>query len=386
MNAMTNKKRVTTLFFITITPCIVFLQAQEREVVINVVAPRSTPPDAQLFIAGNQALLGEWDAGKIQMKRESDSLWSFSSRMPTNSYLEFKITRGSWSTEALYEMGAIPENTKLNVVNDTLMILYPVGWKDFGFRFEGGITGTVRYHRGLHTDSLPNPRDVIVWLPPSYEKDKSERYPVLYMHDGQNIVDPSTSFSGFDWRVDEIADSLIKKGRIEEIIIVGIYNTKDRVPEYSDTKEGKAYADFVVHTLKPLIDSAYRTKSGREHTAVMGSSMGGLISFLLAWWYPEVFSNAGCLSSAFLVDSNKIMRDMKEYTGQKKKIRIYLDDGGVGLEARLKPGYDEMIMLLKQKGYVAGKDLEYFYDEGAEHSEKAWARRVWRPLVFMFGK
>jgi predicted alpha/beta superfamily hydrolase len=362
------------------------LQGQEKEVTIRVVAPLSTPRDAEIFITGNHPLLGDWNAERTAMKRENDSVWSFSSRFAENLELEFKITRGNWNTEALYEASSVPPNTTLTVKNDTVVTLRPIGWKDFGFKIEGGITGTVRYHRGLRTNDLPNPRDVIVWLPPSYEKEETKHYPVLYMHDGQNIIDPTTSFGGFDWRVDEVVDSLVKKNRIEEIIVVGIYNTKDRGQEYSDTKLGRAYVEFVIHTLKPLIDSTYRTKPQPKHTGVMGSSMGGLISFLFAWWHPEVFSKAGCLSSAFLVDSNKILRDVKMYAGSKKNIRIYLDDGSVGLEARLKPGYDEMITLLREKGYAEGKDLEYFHDVGAEHNERAWGRRVWRPLVFMFGK
>jgi predicted alpha/beta superfamily hydrolase len=383
---MANKQRVATVMVITIAFSFAFLHAQEREFVVKVIAPGSTPRDAQLFITGNHLLLGEWDAGAVRMTQENDTLWSFRGHFPDDLLLEFKITRGSWNTEALYETASVPPNIMLTVKNDTVVTLHPIGWKDFGFKIEGGITGPVRYHRGLRTNDLPNPRDVIVWLPPSYEKKKTKRYPVLYMHDGQNIIDPTTSFGGFDWRVDEVVDSLVKKNRIEEIIVVGIYNTKDRVPEYSDTKLGRAYVEFVVHTLKPLIDSTYRTKPQPEHTGVMGSSMGGLISFLFAWWHPEVFSKAGCLSSAFLVDSSKILRDVKRYAGSKKHVRVYLDDGSVGLESRLKSGTDEMITLLEEKGYTKGQDLEFFYDEGAEHNERAWAQRVWRPLVFMFGR
>ncbi len=383
---MTNRKRVAAILVITIVLGIVFLHGQEREIVVNVIAPRSTPRDAQLFITGNHFLLGDWDAGAIRMKKESDTVWSFRGPFPKDFLLEFKITRGNWNTEAVYEAVSVPPNIILTVKNDTVVTLRPIGWKDSGFKIEGGITGIVRYHRGLRTNDLPNPRDVIILLPPSYEKEKTKHYPVLYMHDGQNIIDPTTSFGGFDWRIDEVVDSLLKKNRIEEIIVVGIYNSKDRELEYSDTKLGRAYVEFVIHTLKPLIDSTYRTKPQPEHTGVMGSSMGGLISFLFAWWHPEVFSKAGCLSSAFLVDSNKILKEVKMYSGSKMKVHIYLDNGSVGLEARLKPGYDEMITLLKEKGYTKGKDLEYFYDEGAEHNERAWARRVWRPLVFMFGK
>lgn len=366
--------------------CVSSIQAQDRRVVIKVVAPASTPRDAQLFIAGNHFLLGKWDAGIVRMQKENDTVWSFQGRFPEDVFLEFKITRGNWNSEALNNAASIPPNTVLTVRSDTVVTLRPIGWKDFGFKIEGGITGTVRYHRGLRTNDLPNARDVIVWLPPSYEREKTKRYPVLYMHDGQNIIDPTTSFGGFDWRIDEVVDSLVKKNRIEEIIVVGIYNTKDREAEYSDTKLGKAYVKFVIHTLKPLIDSTYRTKREPKYTGVMGSSMGGLISFLFAWWHPEVFSKAGCLSSAFLVDSNKILRDVKVYPGPKKSICVYLDNGSVGVESRLKPGYDEMIALLKEKGYTEGIDFKDFYDEGAEHNERTWARRVWRPLVFMFGK
>lgn len=360
--------------------------AQQKELAVRVVTPKSTPRDANIFIAGNYDSLGAWNPGAVKMKRENDSVWSFQSSFAEGSRIEFKITRGSWNNEALYQPETIPANVVVILRHDTTVVLHPVSWRDLGFRFEGGITGTVKYHRGLKSPALPNPRDAVVWLPPSYGKEASKRYPVLYMHDGQNIIDPSTSFAGFDWRVDEVADSLIRSGSIQEIIIVGIYNTQDRGPEYSDTPLGRAYADFVVHTLKPMIDSAYRTKPDRKNTAVMGSSMGGLISFLFAWWHPDVFSMAGCLSSAFLVDSNKILSDVRAYTGTKKDIRIYLDNGSEGLEAQLKPGYDEMIEILKTKGYVKGIDLEYFYDDGAEHNERAWARRVWRPLVFMFGK
>ena len=383
---MNSQRRKVLLLFIPVILVSWSVFPQQKALTVRVVAPGSTPQNSQLYIAGNYSTIGGWDPGAIMMNRENGGVWSFQTSFDVGSRVEFKITRGSWGSEALFQPQTIPTNIVVIMKNDTTIVLRPTGWKDLGFSFEGGITGTVRYHRALKSKSLTNPRDAIVWLPPSYEKEKSKRYPVLYMHDGQNIIDPSTSFAGFDWRIDEVVDSLIKTNSIEEIIVVGIYNTTYRGPEYSDTPIGRAYADFVVHGLKPMIDSIYRTKPDRKHTANMGSSMGGLISFLFSWWYPEVFSEAGCLSSAFLVDSNKILREVRNYSGSRKDIRIYLDDGSIGLEAQLGPGYREMIGILESKGYVKGRDLEYFYDEGAEHNEQAWARRVWRPLVFMFGK
>jgi predicted alpha/beta superfamily hydrolase len=358
---------------------------------VKVIVPASSPADARVFIPGNQPALGDWDPGKMTLKKQNDSLWTITRKFSHSTFVEFKITRGSWDTEAIYRAGVVPGNTSFVARVDTTITLRPLMWRDqlsasTALNTGGGITGTVKYFRALKSPKLRHPRDVIVWLPPSYEKNKTQRYPVLYMHDGQNIIDPRTSFDGRDWRVDEVADSLIRANKMEEIIVVGIYNSPDRAPEYSDSELGRGYIDFVANELKPLIDQTYRTKSDAKNTAVMGSSMGGLSSFLFVWKRPDIFSKAGCLSSAFLWDDNRILREVKNYSGPKKPIRVYLDDGSEGLEARLKPGYDEMVSLLQEKGYKRGVDLEYFYDNGAAHNEPAWAKRLWRPLLFMFGK
>lgn len=356
------------------------------QVTVKVIAPPSTPRDARLYIVGNDSLLGDWNPRGVEMTRENDSVWTITRRFPRDRSLEFKITRGSWNAEAIYQPRTIPTNTKIVVHADTVVTLRPIDWSDVAFPAHGGITGTVRYHHAMESEKLQYTRDVIVWLPPSYEKNTGKRYPVLYMHDGQNIIDPSTSSFGYDWRVDEVADSLIRANAIEEIIIVGIYNTPHRGPEYSGTDKGRSYADFVVHNLKPFIDKTYRTKSDRENTAVMGSSMGGLISFLFVWWYPDVFSQAACLSSAFSHDPGNILDEARKYNGPKKKIRIYLDMGSQGVDRSLRAGSDEMFSLLIEKGYKEGVDIKNYFDEGAEHNEIAWASRLWGPLTFIFGR
>jgi len=205
------------------------------------------------------------------------------------------------------------------------------------------------------------------------------------MHDGQNIIDPSTSAFGREWRADEVTDSLIRAHAITEIIFVAIYNTRDRSEEYSDTDEGHNYADFIAHILKPFIDKTYRTRPDRRHTAVMGSSSGGLISFLCVWWNPDVFSEAACLSSPFSPDVTNILEQVRTYTGPHKDIRVYMDVGSGGVDSRLKASNDEMFSLLKTKGYTEGVDIAIYYDEGADHNEQAWAARLWRPLIFLFG-
>lgn len=330
------------------------------------------------------------DEAQIRLVRENDSVWSFSTGAPAGSVLEFKITRGTWDTEALYVDGVIPQNTVVQVVSDTVITLAPVTWNDISparrnREATGRIVGTVNYHRGLKGEGLNFERDVIVWLPPSYEKETGKRYPVLYMHDGQNVFDPATSFIGFDWRADEVADSLIRAQAIEEIIIVGINNSPDRIPEYSDSPLGRSYARFVVDRVKPLIDSSYRTKPSRENTAVMGSSMGGLISLMFVWWYPEVFSKAGCLSSA--IGSGMGEKEMEESFSKNplsRNLRIYMDVGE--LEKPLVPGNKALAAFLERGGSEPGKNFEFFFARGALHNEQAWAHRLWRPLKFLFGR
>jgi predicted alpha/beta superfamily hydrolase len=353
---------------------------------IRVHAPANTPDSASVYVAGNLPELGNWRADGVSMTRDSRLVWSAKVQPPRGIEAEFKITLGSWQKEALYAVGVIPENIRVRVDADTTVDLFPVTWNQPGEKPTGGITGTVRYHRGILGRGLKYPRDVIVWLPPSYDSTAARRYPVLYMQDGQNAFDPTTSFSGYDWQVDEVADSLIRCGALQEILIVAIGNSPDRLLEYSDTTLGRAYASFVVDELKPFIDSTYRTKPDRANTAAMGSSLGGLISFLFVWWHPEAFSKAACLSSPFRWDHNRIFHDVEAAKRAPSGIAVYLDCGTAGPEGELIPVSTQMHKLLKRKGLVEGKTLMRFVDNGAEHNEWAWAKRVWRPLEFFFPK
>jgi enterochelin esterase-like enzyme len=202
------------------------------------------------------------------------------------------------------------------------------------------------------------------------------------MHDGQNLMDPNTAFLGVDWRIDAVAGNLIRRKKMKEILIVGIYNTPDREQEYTGSIAGHNYANFVIHELKPLIDRTHRTRPDPENTGVMGSSLGGLISFLFAWWHPEVFGKAGCMSNSFFWNDYQVFRIVKEYEGLKKPIKIYLDVGT--REVFLRTGYQRMVPLLRDKGFRKGVDLQYHLARGATHDEKSWGKRVWRPLTFLF--
>lgn len=242
------------------------------------------------------------------------------------------------------------------------------------------------YHRKFHSTILGYDRDVIVWLPPDYEKKPERRYPVIYAHDGQNLFDPATAFAGVDWQLDEAAEALIRGKKIEPMIIVGLSNTMGRLEEYT-TKRGPKYAAFIIDEVKPFIDKTYRSLPDREHTAVLGSSLGGLISFYLAWWHPEIFSMAGCLSGTWMLDNAAALRFIEtEMRPTTPNLKIYLDHGSEGAEGNQAWVYRSMRDALIRRGFVVGKNLAYYFGVGDEHGEAAWARRVSRPLKFFFGK
>jgi predicted alpha/beta superfamily hydrolase/ketosteroid isomerase-like protein len=246
--------------------------------------------------------------------------------------------------------------------------------------FVGGVTGDVRRHARRRSRGL-RLRDVSVWLPPGYDEDEARRYPVLYMHDGQNVFDPATAFAGIDWQVDETATRLIAEGRLDPLVVVAVNNTQDRMVEYLDNERGYRYVDFLADELKPFIDATYRTRPERESTGVMGSSAGGLASLLAAWRRPEVFGLAGLLSPYIPLDTHEVLaRD----GWRERPVRLYVDNGSDELDSRLQPMIDQLLRTLRRQGFRRGRDLTWYLDAGAPHNESAWAARAWRPLTFLF--
>jgi predicted alpha/beta superfamily hydrolase len=227
-------------------------------------------------------------------------------------------------------------------------------------------------------------RDLWVLLPKSYDEKPNHRYPVLYVQDGRNAFDPALSYAGVDWQIDEAVDTLSAEGRIPEILVVAIDNSPRRMFEYADTTLGELYGRFMIEEVKTFIDSEYRTKTSRDHTAVMGSAMGGLISFLLAWWYPDVFGQAACLSPAFLWGDGKTLDRVEKGPPPQKRPRLFLTVGTEGLETELAPGTLRMCALLYEHGWLRDVDLVCRVVEGAGHHERYWAARMHQALPFLF--
>lgn len=252
------------------------------------------------------------------------------------------------------------------------------------------LTGDIRTHEGFHSEHLEHDRTVLVYLPPGYDAEGTYRYPVLYLHDGQNVFDRATSV-GEEWRVDECAQELISSGAIEPIIIVGVYNTGEhRIDEYAPTarpdKGGGGHADaygtMLVTELKPFIDATYKTEPSAANTAIGGSSLGGLLTMHLGMRYPTAFGRLAVLSPSVWWDDRVILREVSALAS-KPPMRIWLDAGtaeGDEVIADSRALRDALVA----KGWVEGQDLAYHEAEGGEHNERSWAARVDGVLRFLF--
>ncbi len=338
-----------------------------------------------VFLTGNRPELGNWNPAAVALEPAGDGTWSKTLTFPKAAAVAFKFTRGSWDTEEVRRNGASRGNRYVKAHQDQTLEIRIANWRDLRHRVEGGVTGTVRYHEAFPSRYLRRPRTLAVWLPPGYQSHTGARYPVLYAHDGQNLFDPRTAFAGVEWQLDETADRLIRQKRIQPIIMVGIYNTPDRLREYADTPLGRRYMRFIIEEVKPYIDAHYRTLPQREHTAVMGSSMGGLISLYLLWRYPEVFSKAACLSSTLGWRRAAVLRLIEQDPSPPRGFRLYIDHGALGEEGACAADFHRLVEILQRKGFHRGVDVQAIFDRRGDHSERAWARRVWRPLSFLFG-
>ena len=252
------------------------------------------------------------------------------------------------------------------------------------YPFFGAPFGKLSIVPSFASPQLNNSRKLRIYLPASYDENRAKRYPVLYMHDAQNLFDAKTAAFGVEWGIDETVNRLVAAGVMDEIIVVGIDNTPDRIPELTpccDPKHGggklDAYQAFVIDTVKPYVDKTLRTLPGKQHTAIMGSSLGGLASLAIAQHRPDVFSMAGGVSSSFWWNNKGMLGKLPA----RVPVRFYLDAGtrDDGLEDTT-----QMRDAMLKQGYRNGADLFYYADKGGGHNEKSWAARVDKPLAWFF--
>jgi predicted alpha/beta superfamily hydrolase len=238
--------------------------------------------------------------------------------------------------------------------------------------FEGAAAGTFSPVIERDSSVLGRRHLLRVYLPPGYAENTLKRYPVLYMQDGKNLFFPEEAFQGREWEVDEAIHLLDGMNAVERVVVVGIHSG-DRLAEY--TKPGyEAYARSVVEELVPEVQARIRVRASPRETGVIGSSLGGVVSFYMAWQYPESFGYAACMSSTFSHKDDLIERVLEE---PRRASRFYLDSGwpGDNYEVTL-----AMALALARRGYRVREDFLHLAFPREEHDERAWGRRLHIPL------
>lgn len=364
------------------------------QVTIRVTVPRSTPADAVVHVAGN---FNDWNpaAAEFRLKRAGDH---FVITLPDSvrGPIEFKFTLGSWDR---VETGA----NGSGVPNRTFTI--PAGASTYEATVTAWSSGPPAARRSTRTRSvtvipdfatpqLGGTRRVWIYLPPDYATSK-KRYPVLYMHDGQNVFDDSTSYAG-EWGVDETLDSLHAAGDRGVIVVAVDHAGQQRVNEYSPWPtrfgqgNGDAYAKFLVETLKPWVDRTYRTLPARGNTGMAGSSMGGLMSLYAALRYPEVFGKAGIFSPSLWI-APKAYEMAAQAARPHADVRLYIISGALEVAAGEAAAVHErdqerMVETLVSRGYQSGTHLLATLAPDGRHTEAFWRREFPAAYQWLFNQ
>lgn len=327
-----------------------------------------------VFVAGN---FNNWKPDSSGFHTTSNTLQM---KLPKGTY-EYKFTRGSWQTGETDSIGVAAGNRSLTVESDTTIAVQIAGWADHFRQQARRSTASKNVHiidTAFYMPQLNRYRRIWIYLPASYAT-AHKKYPVLYMHDGQNVFDDSTAYAG-EWGVDEALDTLgLQTG--ESIVVAVAHGGDKRVNEYAPfnmekygTGEGDAYVDFIVKTLKPYIKKHYRVKKCRKHQAIAGSSMGGLISFYALLKYPKAFGSAGVFSPAFWIVPQ--LKDAIATKGKHVKGRIYFYAGKEESESMV----PDLMAVFGQMSRTSKARLTTVIRTGGQHNEARWRQEF--PLFY----
>jgi predicted alpha/beta superfamily hydrolase len=365
------KKSVAILFLCFFFHLIAFGQLTFRLTSI----PADTPEGDNIYVAGN---FNGWNAGSSDyiLTEVSDGILEYTFS-PNPGLLEYKFTRGSWETVEGNNTGGYLPNRTYNYTGGEVTLELSIATWEGQSGGSSSAADNVEIIDDFYMPQLDRNRRIWLYLPPDYEN-TTKSYPVLYMHDGQNVFDQATSAFG-EWEVDESLNALFEEGD-DGVIVVAIDNDNlERLNEYSPWVnpqygggDGDDYIDFIVETLKPYIDDNYRTLDGREHTGIMGSSMGGLISLYGAIEHQDVFSKAGVFSASFWF-SNQCYSHVSN-TGKEEEMKIYLIAGALeGSGGGQVTDMYAMYNTLLNAGFSETEVVAIDHPNG-QHSEWYWAR------------
>ena len=368
---------VGLISLITALLCTMHAAAQvQRTISIQVRTEKSLPAGDTLFIAGN---FNNWNPATTPLQfNAKDSSW-FTNLQTTVTNFQYKYTRGSWGKVEVLAKGEDVLNRSFvypSEIYDTV-----VAWKDDFKQLQKVSTASKNVtllNDAFFMPQLNGERRIWIYLPPGY-KASNKRYPVIYMQDGQNIFDDSTAGFG-EWGVDEILDSMYTAG-VGSSIVVGIASGKQRLNEYNPFNNnvygagmGEAYISFISYTLKPFIDSAYRTLSTASNTTIAGSSMGGLIAYYAAITKPQIFGRAGVFSPSFWIAPG--LGSITENISIKVSGKFFFSIGK--LEGA---GYVTDMENMMDKLATHSSIISYsIITEAGEHNERAWRQTF--PLFY----
>jgi predicted alpha/beta superfamily hydrolase len=353
-----------------------FVLGLQAQVTIQIdKVPSNTPTDDALYIAGN---FNNWNAkdNNYQLLK-SGNVYSIT----VNSSLvkgEYKITRGSWASVEASAKGDYIPNRTINFTVPTTINIQIEGWEDF--KIGGGGNSTALPNVKVISNSFLMPqlnayRKVWIYLPNDYTTNTSKTYPVIYMHDGQNCFDKLTSFAG-EWGVDETLSAKQNNGDFGCIVVAIDNGGSSRINEYSPFVnkqygggKGNQYLAFIVNTLKPFVDSAYRTKSDKANTGIMGSSMGGIITTYAALKYPNTFGKMGVFSPAYWFTDSLFAYALEQAKSEGQKFYFVCGQNEAG---NMVFWQDSMNRLLQKKGYTNNVALKNIIKPNGSHSESFW--------------
>ncbi len=340
-----------------------------------------------IFVCGSLPALGSWDPAKALPLQWANPHHVGEIEVETGTSFEYKILRGSWQNEAVDAWGNVLPNFGHDTWLDATLHHTVADWKD---RYSGRLT-----RDGLHSNLLAGRRELLVWLPPSYASEPDRHFPVIVLHDGANIFDPATSFTGVDWAADEWVTALHAEGVMPEALVVAVvhpdgYNEENvsfRDVDLSPELGGVGYAEFLVSELLPYLDARYRTLSQPAARILAGASLGGLLTFYVSLHHPTVFGKFACLSTSFEDVSQSLPQHagqliaLESLTSLPSGVRMFFDYGDIGLDECYEVYHAELASLLRTKGWTHEFTVQQV--PGGSHSELSWRARFGTALRFL---
>lgn len=348
--------------------------------------PSSNSGNTRIFMASN---INDWNPNhnQFEFKKNAEDFYSLTIPAQTGK-VEYKITQGSWEVAETDENGnGIPNRVLENSDKSQTIELKVSGWSSPKEKKHTTTSNVKILSENFTIPQLNTTRKIWIYLPADYETSKT-KYPVIYMHDGQNLFDEFTSFSG-EWSVDETMNEIFNETG-KSAIVIGIDNGGDkRLSEYSPwnnvkyktTGEGDLYVEFLAKTLKPYIDKTYRTEKQASKTLIMGSSMGGLISLYASAKYPTVFGKSGIFSPAFWFVSEDLKKYLNVNRNNLKNSKFYFV-AGKNEDETMVPEIENVEKILLKKS-VPAKNIIVKIDEDGTHSESYWKRELKAGLIWL---